>query len=71
MEWEHTLIRGDIKDCLRDTFGRKSNVMIFGSLATGLAVVSSDMDIAVMGVKEPTSQAMDRLKEQLQQEIAF
>ena len=69
MEWEHTLIRGDIKDCLRDTFGRKSNVMIFGSLATGLAVVSSDM--AVMGVKEPTSQAMDRLKEQLQQEVAF
>lgn len=45
--------------------------MIFGSLATGLAVVSSDMDIAVMGVKEPTSQAMDRLKEQLQQEVAF
>ena len=35
---------------------------MFGSLATGLAAMSSDMDIAVLGVTEPTSHAMDRLK---------
>lgn len=71
LERDHTIILGDIKDHIRSIFGRKSDVKMFGSLATGLAALSSDMDLAVLNVGEPTASAMLRLQTQLEMESAF
>ncbi len=66
LEREHTIILEDIKDHIRSIFGRRSDVKMFGSLATGLAAISSDMDLAVVGVKEPTRAGMYKLKQALE-----
>lgn len=44
---------------------------MFGSLATGLAELSSDMDLGVIGVYHPTQAGMKKLKRILQDETAF